>query len=628
MYFEIWKNDTLIKRGKQTLEPISFENELMYVPNFDLVLPIDWAEYFDGWEEVRVYTNGKCLYGLVWDLETDKAEEKLTVSCRHIISEWEHRQISVNHAMSDKALNIVYKGEEVERSKKNDETITASNFAISLKALKKMTKAKWIAKANARAWVTSNGDKVAIASVDHSDVKHEEGTYDVTFSTAKGTKVTVECEVKENVSYNKRKTKINKSNQEVISARGFTADIDMNLTVAKVRDKVDAKAWVYKSNPKQSVAVTSITTDFVNRVGVYTVTASTAAGTEVTVKVTIEDGTGYGDTEASVVDKLEDIYNDMEFAYPGWEIDMEEEAGLEMIDYVYSKQNKLEALTQTMELTPDVFWRVGWWNYKKVEIGKFGEIKPYTISTRPSGERNIRIINEPVIDYDFENVINVATVYSDKSDSGMTSLTLREVYNDKNLVKRGIIDEPIQDENFPVVILRGDVNNERDYTDYLAPHQMPKMAPNNELEFAVLDIESIATESGRLIEGSFPFNDLNPFDEIENAKRITDRKRVKAAKGAYQAAIRKLKQNRRAIVFECQTEELPPDLLPGDKVRLIYDNEIWDIEACSSYYKKVLSENDYFYVLGIDYSIDENEVETNTIRLCKWLKIPRDSQQV
>ena len=44
MYFEVWKNDTLIRRGKQTLEPISFENELMYVPEFTLVLPIDWLE--------------------------------------------------------------------------------------------------------------------------------------------------------------------------------------------------------------------------------------------------------------------------------------------------------------------------------------------------------------------------------------------------------------------------------------------------------------------------------------------------------------------------------------------------------------------------------------------------------
>ena len=29
------------------------------------------------------------------------------------------------------------------------------------------------------------------------------------------------------------------------------------------------------------------------------------------------------------------------------------------IDYVYSRQNKLEALTKTCELTDDIWWRVG-----------------------------------------------------------------------------------------------------------------------------------------------------------------------------------------------------------------------------------------------------------------------------
>ena len=124
-------------------------------------------------------------------------------------------------------------------------------------------------------------------------------------------------------------------------------------------------------------------------------TWSTAAGAEVSVYVYIESGVGYGDTDPAIVDKLEDIYNNMEFAYPGWEIDMQDNSGLESIDYVYSKQNKLEALTKTMELTDDLFWRVGWWDYKKVEIGKFGEQKPYTVSTRPSGKTNIRIISEP-----------------------------------------------------------------------------------------------------------------------------------------------------------------------------------------------------------------------------------------
>lgn len=71
----------------------------------------------------------------------------------------------------------------------------------------------------------------------------------------------------------------------------------------------------------------------------------------------------------------------------------------------------------------------------------------------------------------------------------MSSLSLREVYNDTSL----------QDPNFPVVIIRNNINNERDYNyiDY------PKLAPNNQLEYAVIDTESVAMESGLFIEGTF-----------------------------------------------------------------------------------------------------------------------------
>lgn len=536
MYFEVWKNDKLIKRGTETLEPISFDNELMYVPEFSLTLPIEWLEYFDGWEEIKLYINNKCFYGLVWDLEPDKVNETLEITVRHIISEWQHRQISVNHAISNENLNIVYKGEAIATSDANDETITASPFSLLLATAQSISNSGIVDRATARAWVASNGDKVAV-------------------------------------------------------------------TVSKIEKKDDNDNWVVVSS--------------MGAEGDYRVTFSTAKGTLVSVEASVEkDGEeSYGGvTDPSVVDKLEDIYTDTNFAYPGWLIDFQNDSATQMIDYVYSKQNKLEALTQTMELTQNLFWRVGWWNYKKVEIGEFGEIKPYVISLKPSGETNIHLITEPVIDYDFENVINVATVYSDKSDSGMASLTLREVYNDQSL----------QDPKFPVVILREGVNNERSYTDYLAPNQPPKIAPNNELEFAVLDIDSIALESGRIIEGAFPFNDLNSF-EIDS-EQVTDDKRVQAAKTVYASAIRKLIQNRRSMNLEIVVEEVPADLLPGDKVRFIYDNSIWNIEACSSYWKKILSEDDYFYITRITHDIDENEVETNTITLCKWIKVDRETQ--
>lgn len=544
MYFEVYKKGNLIKRGKQTLAPISFDNELMLVPTYELVLPIEWIDYFDGWEEVKLFINDKCFWGIVWDIEEDKVNETLTLTVRHAISEWEWRQISVNHAISgvdsdpNNRINIVYKGEDIEVNESNDETITASTFDILVATAKKLNKAGIIEKASAYAWVTSNGDKVAIANV-----------------------------------------KIEKKDED--------------------------------HNNKWDV-VSSMASE-----GTYRLTFSTAKGTSVTIEANVEkDGEESYDTvtDPTVVDKLMDIYTDMNFAYPGWHIDIEPSTGAEMIDYVYSRQNKLEALTQTMELTADSWWRVGFTNEKIVELGKFGEKKPYIFSTKPSGKTNIRIIQEPTIDYDFENVINVATVYSDKSDSGMSSLTLREVYNDQNLQRAG----------FPVVILHANVNNERDYSKYITTSTATsKIAPNAELEFAVLDEESIALESGTIIEGTYSFNDMSPFEL--DGKKITDDKRIKAAKTVYERTIRRLIQARRSYNITLTTEELPVDLNVGDRVRLLYDNRIWNIEACSSYWKKILHADDWFYITAIHYDIDEVGVETNQVTLAKWIRIDRET---
>lgn len=542
MYFEVYNKGKLIKRGKETLNPITFENELMLTPTLDLVLPIEWIEYFDGWEEVKLFINGKCFWGIVWDIEENKVEETITLTIRHAISEWEWRQISVNHAISgidsnpNSLINIVYKGDNVTVSENNDESITASEFSVLLSRANKMSDADIISVAVASAWVTSNGDKVAITTV--------------------------------------KKEKKN--------------DNDRYVTVSNIHAQ-----------------------------GEYRITFSTSKGTSVSVEANVEkDGDESYDnvSEPSVVDKLQDIYTDMNFAYPGWVIDIDDPTGSEMIDYVYSRQNKLEALTQTMELTEKSFWRVGFRNEKKVELGVFGEKKPYIFSKKPSGKTNIRIIEEPTIDYDFENVINVATVYSDKSDSGMSSLTLREVYNDTSLQKDG----------FPVVILHANVNNERDYSKYITTSlATSKIAPNAELEFAVIDEASIALESGTVIEGTYAFNDMSPFEL--DGKTITDAKRLKAAQTVYDRTIRRLIQARRSYNITLTTEELPTDLNVGDRVRLLYDNRIWNLDACSSYWKKILSMDDWFFVTAISYNIDEVGAETDTVTLAKWIRIDRET---
>lgn len=622
MYFEVFKQGNLIIRGKHILNTISLDNELMLAPSTTLTLPIDWLDIIDGREEIKIHLDDcRVFWGIVWDITIDKETETIELDVRHVVTEWQYRQISVNHAVSgeeaNSKLNIVYKGDKVKKSQANDETITASDFTVVTVKIDDMKRADWIAKAKASAWVTSNGDKVKITSVDTSSInktdgKYKEGTYSVKFSTAKGTTVTVSCEVVASIDMQTRKTHSDRANNETISAVPFIVYQERRMTVASVKKRADPKAWVYR-HKSQSVDVTSVTTNFVNEVGNYTLTASTAKGTSITVKIEVKSG--YGDystvDDPAVVDQLEDIYSDKNFAYPGWQIEFRDGSGDQMIDYVYSRQNKLEALTQTMELTDDLWWRVGLWNEKLIQIGKFGDIKPYTLSTKPSGKTNIRIIQEPNIDYDFENVVNVATVYSDKSDGGMSSLTLREVYEDESLQKDG----------FPVVILHSNVNNERDYSKYIS--QYPQLAPNNEIEYAIIDEASIALEQGTVIEGTYAFNDYSPF-EIDG-KRVSNAKRIKAARTVYSAVIKKLIQARRSYDITVTTEPIPCDLEVGDRIRFIYDNSIWKMDACSSYWKKMLAYDDYFYITAITYNYDEYGNLTNTLTLAKWLKVERDT---
>ncbi|UYY07051.1 hypothetical protein OLM08_01420 [Enterococcus faecalis] len=115
------------------------------------------------------------------------------------------------------------------------------------------------------------------------------------------------------------------------------------------------------------------------------------------------------------------------------------------------------------------------------------------------------------MEHDFSDVANMITVYSDKTDGGMSSLSLRDVYNEQASQKKG----------FPVRYLRRGVNNERGY-DYI---DLAKIASNQNVEYTVIDEESIAFENNKAIEISRSFNDLSAFslsgNEISDEDRAT-----------------------------------------------------------------------------------------------------------
>lgn len=307
---------------------------------------------------------------------------------------------------------------------------------------------------------------------------------------------------------------------------------------------------------------------------------------------------------------VNDIYSTYDFRYPGWNMDYLQNAAQEVIDYVYSRQNKLDALTKTCELTEDLFWRIGFGFGRTVEIGSFGDEKYYTLSKRPVGRNNIQIISDPEITYDFDSVINAATVYGEKSDSGMSSMSLRDVY-----------EEPgAQIEGFPIRILSNEINNERSY-NYL---EFSKLAPNNDTEYTVIDEESVAMEGDTLIEATYSFNDIAPFNT--DGDEITDEDRKKAALTAYEAAVKKLKLSRRRYIIDVKTTELPADIQVGDKIRFYYDNDKYVLEECSAYQKRILTIDNWFYITAIDYEFDENGVEINTVSMEKELHIDKEGE--
>lgn len=585
MYYKIYYKDNLIYTGNELLSDLSWDNEMMYTPTLSLTFPITLLEYMKEFGHIKLYVNDKVFWGIIVDIDVNKEDETVDVSLNHIVHEWTFREISVNNAIKEKNINIIYE-------KKVTETVTTTEKKRINKAIK---------------WYQDHMGKVTYSmkqrtgpkSYDCSGALYTALDYAGVFASGKmGYTGTVARDLK--AKGWKKTTSPVKGDVFV-----FTAG-EGGHQYGHTGMFINQTQIIHCNGSANGISINTFSYSFAD---IYHDPKQKENPTHTETKEKIEE------IDPEVIDQIENIYEDDNFAYPGWDIEYSDKAKNTKIDYVYSRQNKLDALTKTCELTPDLFWRVGFTDEKKIEISEFGKQKPYIISIKPSGKTNIRILTEPQIDYDFENIINVASIYSAKSDSGMSSLTMREVYNDMSL----------QDDGFPVIILKPNVNNERDYSKYI---EQPKaVAPNNELEYAVVDLEGVAEAGGYLVESSFAFNDISPFavdNEDGKTTKITDKDRVLAAKQAYAAAIKKLKKSRCKYSIELPIEELPADVNVGDKVRFIYDNNLFILESCSNYMKKILAYDDYFYVTKIGYEIDETGAEVDTVTLSKDLVVDRE----
>lgn len=407
-------------------------------------------------------------------------------------------------------------------------------------------------------------------------------------------------------------------NEETIASNTLKctqAEWDKGFTQEELIEKTKTRAWSVDSGFLPVTA--EIIQETVDGKITNKVKFSTQAGTYVVVNVSISDNIEEEtEVEPRVVDELNDIMYNINFVASGWNISFNGNVESRTVDYVYSRMDKLEALTKTCELTPDVYWRTNLNNEKVVEVGTFGELKDIVFSTLPAGKQNIQILDTPQVDEDYTESANVLSVYGDKSDSGASSLTLREVYNDPKL----------QNSDFPVYItktaLTNNVNNERNYIEYY--EQFPALASNNDKVYSIIDKEGIALRGGKIKEGTLGFNDVAPFNVDHGEGRtlvITDTDRINASLTVYNGGIKWLKDHRPSIRITFTCSKVPYHLLAGDRVHFRYGYDLFCDLEISNYWRKLLKD-DKWYIEEITRNYSGGQI-TAEVTLSKFLQIKR-----
>lgn len=347
-----------------------------------------------------------------------------------------------------------------------------------------------------------------------------------------------------------------------------------------------------KSNDFKDMTVTVKTSHVIGRLGKRTLP------TNVTVKArsvvsAVEQALGYWSNEAH----KDDLLNDFKIKY------VDDYAEKNLIEYEFSNETFLEFLTKVCEKTTSLYWRVNRYDPYLIEFGIFGIKKDVLIN-----EYN-HLVSLDSVEENYEDTINIAVAMSDKSDSGASSLTLRDIFYNPRFMLEG----------FPVIKTGNKVNSQRSY-DY---PQLPVFAP--EIigdEFAVMDTEGIALEAGELYWGTVTDNDTQSI--AEDNREITDADRLKATEQLYRTAIRRLKNSRRKVIYSMTIEPITEKRVqPGDRVMFVLNAGVWELTACTKYYEKILKESSWFFVTKLTDTYS-NGTHLQKVELSKFLHSDRD----
>lgn len=318
------------------------------------------------------------------------------------------------------------------------------------------------------------------------------------------------------------------------------------------------------------------------------------------------------------------------------------------IEMTFSSENKLAALTEAIQNTEKLHWRVDLSDNEgdRIIIGEFGQKADCIISPNPTFTddcdeapyRYVTMLTEPVFNVDYTDHYNRAVVFCGDLGEGVLHLTLKEIYERPDLWVSGFpigrydreIDlqpVPEYDENHKKI------NNEKIYEN----NAIIAYANNVNREYYVTDTEQLNADGGIVKHTTFNFSNLYPIPKLQDTDSngnkieyaITDADRVEMGKRAYLKAIRELKAQRPQHTYQFNTTAIPtlfPDgsdnVVDGSKVRFAFVKKITeDKEDCNDPQKRTLVNiNEDLYVTRRVIIFDEVMNEYGTITLDKELR--------
>lgn len=546
-------------------DSIAFQVELMNLPRISFTLPIEELDIDikdSSFEIILEFDNGYIFQGKVIRKEYDLAKGTIRMDVEHIGHELEHQRVPTNYAVNELTLGEIYNydtyvrpellgdgGSIYKKEKKSKEEKKAEKEAekAEKKAEREAKKAAKKAEREAKkaAKVTKTGEVESHSEVDENGNKVRIRNYKMSDGSVRQVKATTRKEVYDKHSY------------KTVTTTEYPSGLITEKTTVKKGKGIDPESTtrVIRESFKEEKSETK---------------------KEDKTESKKEDKKEDDDEIITYIDKseLNGLFNDTD-----WNYKFTDNSDDVVVTYLFSNQDKLQALTDICKQTEDVFWRVSLTEERTIEIGRFGDYKELAITKNNIIDGTLNYVE------DFQDICNYAIYFTDKSDSGTTALTLRDVYNHPEL----------QNENFPVIQTGEEINTERRY-DYL---DLIPFGANNKGDYAVLDKEGIALEAGNIFEKAFTSNDIQTVAKDTN-KELTDEDRLIASRQLYTQAIRKLIHSRRKVGITVSIDDLEPNTNVGDKVRFMLMSEIFKVVKCSGYYKKLLTVNDYFYISEIE----------------------------